>query len=122
MGEWTLDQSKNARRTIWGQTRGENDPTLRDFIRRAKTYPMLAAMRPEKIGPEIHCWRQIKSPDGEVYWHSCLRFKDDGWGYWTVMYRSDERRWRTTDLEDLPYSKVLPAAVDLYKSKIEHAD
>src|SRR5437660_116734 len=114
MGTWLPDQSKNARRTIWGQTRGEMDDTWKDFSSRLKTVPALAHLRVEKIGSEIQCWRLQESPGKEPYWMSCLRFIDDGWGYWTVMYRTDERRWRSTPYKDLPLGQALSGAGEWY--------
>src|SRR5579864_3771125 len=95
MGSWRSDQHKNARRTIWGETRGMMDPTTKDFCRRQKAYPALKGLRAEKIGSEIHCWRLVEPEKGPSYWTSCLRFIDDGFGHWEVYYRPDERRWRT---------------------------
>ncbi len=114
MGSWRKDQSKLVRRYLWGQTRGENDATLRDFIVRQKAFPGLMALRPEKIGSEIHCWRPHPDDKGKRYWTASLRFIDDGWGYWTVMGRADEGRWRHTDIDGLPISKALAAAETYY--------
>jgi|SRR6185437_14781980 len=118
MGDWRRDQSKGARRLIWGQTRGKEDPTYRNFAERLRAYPDLAALKVEKIGSEIHCWRERTEPGGKKYWTSCLRFVDDGWGYWTVFYRPDERRWRTTPLRDLPIGRALEQAVEFYKDHL----
>lgn len=115
MGEWRADQSKGARRYNWGETRGKQDATLRDFTERMRAFPDLKDIRAEKIGSEIHCWREIPEDGGKTYWTSCLRFVDDGWGYWTVFQRPDERRWRTTPLKELPLSRALAGAAEFYK-------
>src|SRR5437868_5439555 len=107
MGTWRQDQSKGVRRKVWGQTRGQEDDTRKDFVNRLKAYPVFASLRVEKIGSEIHFWRQLQDEKGELYWASCLRFIDDGWSHWTVMYRTDERRWRTTPIKDLPTGRAL---------------
>jgi hypothetical protein len=120
MGEWRKDQSKNARRTIWGETRGSHDETWEDFRNRLKVHPALLKLRIEKIGSELHCWRLVvESSSGESYWTSCLRFIDDGWGYWTVMYRPDERRWRSTPYKQLPIGRALAGAEDWYKHHLQ---
>ncbi len=118
MGSWQKDQSKLRHRYLWGQTRGEKDATLRDFMERVKAYPALAKLRPEKIGSEIQCWRQIPDGKGKLYWSSCVRFIDDGWGYWTIMGRSDEGRWRNSHIEGLPLSKALAAGEEYYLDKL----
>ncbi|MFA5974788.1 MAG: hypothetical protein WC859_01305 [Elusimicrobiota bacterium] len=115
MGSWRPDQSKEARRYVWGRTRGEDDPTRRDFAHRLRAFPALARLKTEKIGSEIHLWREVQDPSGKKYWISCLRFMDDGWGYWTVRFRTDERRWRSTDLNDLPLRLAFESAVTFYK-------
>jgi hypothetical protein len=115
MGEWRLDQSKNSRRYIWGETRGEYDDVWKDFAQRFKAHPALAGMKFEKLGKEIHLWRQIPEDGGRTYWGSCLRFVDDGWGYWTVFYRTDERRWRTTDIKEEPIGRALTAAAEFWR-------
>ena len=122
MGEWRADQSKEARRHIWGKTRGEEDATWRDFSHRLRSYPDLKNLRAEKIGAEIHLWREAREPSGKTYWTSCLRFQDDGFGYWTVMYRPDERRWRTTPIRELPIRQALDAASQLYNERLSDAD
>jgi hypothetical protein len=120
MGEWRKDQSKHARRNVWGETRGQSDETWQDFALRIKPYKELSQLRFEKIGTEIHCWQQI--PDtkrtGDMYWASILRFVDDGWGYWTVMYRNDEGRWRPTDIKKLPLGRAVPLAAEFYRQKM----
>jgi len=118
MGEWRRDQSKEARRHVWGKTRGEQDPTWRDFAHRLRAIPELAGLRAEKIGSEIHLWRERREPGGKPYWASCLRFLDDGWGYWTVMYRPDERRWRATPLKDRPLRQALEGAAKFYPEHV----
>lgn len=114
MGSWKQDQAKGVRRTVWGQTRGKEDDTLKDFMQRLKAHPNLGILKVEKIGSEIHCWRSVKDSQGQTYWTSCLRFIDDGWGYWTVMARTDERRWRTTPYKSLPIAQALTGASELY--------
>ena len=114
MGNWRADQSKTARRRIWGKTRGQSDETWQDFSRRAKDYLVLKPLRFEKIGKEIHCWRQVEESGGTPYWMSCLRFVDDGWGYWTVYYRTDERRWRTTPIRQQPIGRALSESADFW--------
>jgi hypothetical protein len=118
MGTWRVDQSKNAKRYVWQQTRGEQDEMLRDFVVRFKAYPVFAEVKLEKIGSEIHVWRPIKESSGKSYWASCMRFKDDGWGYWDVFYRPDERRWRTTTIKETPLTKAISAAADWYEGHI----
>lgn len=119
MGNWRADQSKGGRRYQWGQSRGKEDPTLRDFLARSKKFPEYAELRSEKIGTEIHCWREMKeSHTGKVYWTSCLRFADDGWGYWTVHFRPDEARWRSTPLKDLPIGRAVEGAAEFYRQKL----
>jgi len=118
MGSWRADQSKGARRYVWQQTRGEKDEVWRDFAARLKTHPPLAGLKLEKIGSEIHCWRPVQEPSGKTYWTSCLRFVDDGWGYWSVLFRPDERRWRTTSLKDLPLSRAIAGAAEFYKQNL----
>src|SRR5690349_21680647 len=105
MGSWRVDQHKLVRRRIWGQTRGQSDDVWQDFAQRIKPYKHLAHLRFEKLGTEIHCWRQLPESGGTPYWTSCLRFVDDGWGYWTVYYRTDEGRWRTTDIKEMPIGR-----------------
>lgn len=117
MGEWRADQSKGVRRYVWGQTRGEQDPTRRDFMRRLKDYPELSALRIEKIGSEIHAWREVLEDGGRRYWVSCLRFVPDEWGYWDVFYRTDERRWRPAGIDELPVGKALGAAAEFFREK-----
>ncbi len=117
MGNWRADQSKGVRRDIWGQTRGENDPTRRDFLERMKPFPVFASLRIEKIGEEIHCWREIKDSAGKPYWASCLRFVSDDFGYWDVFYRTDERRWRTTPLKELPVGRMIERLAEFYSEK-----
>jgi hypothetical protein len=117
MGDWRPDQSKKTRRYVWGQTRGEQDETLRDFNVRVKAYPQLAALRAEKIGSEIHLWRMLKEDSGKDYWISCLRFVDDTWGYWSVFYRTDERRWRTTPVKDEPLGRALATVADFFREE-----
>ena len=115
MGSWRADQSKAARRYVWQQTRGETDDTRRDFVERLKPYPTFAAMRVEKIGGELHLWRPLKEDEsGKAYWTSCLRFVDDGWGYWTVYYRLDERRWRTTSIKEMPLGRAIVAVAEFW--------
>ena len=118
MGEWRQDQSKTVRRYLWGETRGQNDPTWQDFARRVKSFPNLASLRFEKLGQEIHCWRQVPDGHDKLYWISCLRFVADDWGYWTVYYRKDEGRWRATDFEKLPIGRALTAAAEWYQSRM----
>jgi hypothetical protein len=119
MGDWRVDQSKTVRRMVWGRTRGEGDATWKDFSARFKNLPPLAALRVEKIGSEIHAWRSLKEAEtGKIYWVSCLRFVDDGLGYWTVLYRSDERRWRTTTFKEMPLGRAVEAASDFYKENV----
>jgi hypothetical protein len=118
MGEWRADQSKKSRRYVWQETRGQNDETWQDFARRAKPFPAFAALRFEKLGKEIHCWREAAESGGASYWMSCLRFVDDGWGYWTVYYRSDERRWRTTPIKEFPLGRAVAAAAEFYRDKL----
>jgi hypothetical protein len=122
MGNWKPDQSKKPRRKIWGETRGQSDETWQEFAKRFKEAPPLDKLRLEKVGTEIHAWRQIlDEKKGEPYWMSCLRFVDDGWSYWTVLYRTDERRWRTTDIRGLPMSRAITAAAQWYKKKLVDA-
>jgi len=118
MGEWRADQSKKTRRYVWGQTRGEHDAARRDFIERARKYPLMSALRVEKIGSELHLWRQIKEDSGKTYWASCFRFVDNDWGYWTVFYRPDERRWRKAGITDLPIARALEETARLFDSLI----
>ena len=118
MGEWRKDQSKKARRYIWGETRGQSDDTWQDFAGRVKSYPELAKLRFEKLGKEIHGWKQVLESDGDPYWLSCLRFVDDGWGYWTVYFRTDESRWRTTDIKKIPLGRAVTAAAEWYRQKM----
>jgi hypothetical protein len=118
MGSWRADQSKKPRRKIWGETRGQSDSVWQEFAKRFKAYPCFTPLRIEKIGEEIHAWRQIVNPKGEPYWMSCLRFVDDGWGYWTVYYRNDERRWRATDITHLPLSHAIRLAAEWYHKKL----
>jgi hypothetical protein len=119
MGSWRPDQSKNARRVIWGESRGKDDDTWKDFQRRFRDYPELGKLRLEKIGSEIHGWRLVNSPSGESYWMSCLRFISDGMGYWTVMYRPDERHWRTTPFRDLPVGQAIESAAAWFRDKLD---
>lgn len=118
MGSWRSDQSKEARRYLWGKTRGEGDPTWKDVTHRLRALAALAGLRVEKIGSEMHLWRQVQEPSGKAYWTSCLRFIDDGWSYWTVLYRPDERRWRATGLRRLPIGRALAAAAEFYRERI----
>ena len=115
MGTWRRDQSKGARRVIWGQTRGKNDETWKEFEQRLGAFPELAKLRIEKIGAEIHCWRQVESPSKEIYWTSCLRFVDEGYGYWSLWYRTDERRWRSTPNKELPAGRTINGAAEWYR-------
>jgi hypothetical protein len=115
MGNWRADQSKGVRRYVWQQTRGEHDDTFRDVAARMKAFPVFTPLRIEKIGSEIHVWRQIKEDSGKTYWASCFRLVDDGWGYWTVFYRPDERRWRTTPIKDEPIGKALAHVAEFYQ-------
>jgi len=117
MGDWRFDQSKGGRRHVWQQTRGEQDPTRRNFVERIKTYPVFKGMRIEKIGGELHVWRENVPKEGSSYWTSCMRFKDDSWGYWTVYYRTDERRWRSTGIEDQPVGKAIDSASEFWREK-----
>jgi hypothetical protein len=119
MGEWRKDQSKNARRYLWGQTRGEHDATRRDFLVRMKPFPVLGKLQIEKIGGEIHAWREVTEDSGKRYWTSCLRFIDDGYGFWTLFYRPDERRWRSTPYKDLPVGRVIAAAAEFFGQNFE---
>jgi hypothetical protein len=119
MGDWRKDQSKTVRRYIWGETRGQNDTTWQDFANRIKTLPALAPLKHEKLGSEIHCWRQVLDAAGKPYWISCLRFVADDWGYWTVSYRKDEGRWRATDIQKLPVGRAVTAAAEWYASKMQ---
>jgi hypothetical protein len=120
MGEWRKDQSKHSRRNIWGETRGQSDETWQDFAQRVKAFPWLAKLRFEKIGGEIHLWQQV--PDtkrlGETYWMSVMRFVDDGWGYWDVLYRTDEGRWRPTDIKKLPIGRAVTLAAEFYQDRM----
>lgn len=119
MGTWKADQSKGTRRYVWGETRGKEDATLRDIAARAKKQPDLGDLRPEKIGSEIHFWREVtEKPSGKTYWLSCLRFVDDGWSYWTVFFRPDDARWRATPLKDLPLSKAISGAAEIYRERL----
>jgi len=119
MGDWRADQSKTVRRMVWGRTRGEGDATWKDFSARFKRFPALTNMRIEKMGSEIHAWRPAKEDTGKTYWVSCLRFVDEGLGYWTVLYRSDERRWRTTPFKEMPLSRAVEAAAEFYKNEMK---
>ena len=118
MGDWRKDQSKTVRRRIWGQTRGQNDGAWQDFNRRTKEFPVFSRLRFEKLGKEIHCWRELTADEGYTYWTSCLRFVDDERGYWTVLYRLDERRWRSTDIKKLPLGRAIPLVAEFYQSKM----
>ena len=120
MGEWRADQSKGARRYIWGQTRGENDPTRRDFLQRMKPFDVFAPLRLEKIGSEIHFWRELKESSGKPYWTSCIRCVPDDWGYWDVFYRTDERRWRTTPMQELPVGRMIERLAEFSREKFVH--
>jgi len=117
VGEWRKDQNKGGRRIVWGQTRGEQDPTRRNFVERIKAFPSFHNLKVEKIGSEIHVWREEKPEKGPAYWTSCLRFVDDSWGYWNVWFRPDERRWRTTDITEEPMSKAIELAAEYYGKK-----
>jgi hypothetical protein len=117
MGEWRLDQSKGAKRYVWGQTRGVDDSTRRNLIERMKPYAVFKNLRVEKIGSEIHCWREMTEETGKKHWISCLRFVPDDWGYWDVFYRTDERRWRTTDLQELPIGRMIERLAEFYSQK-----
>jgi hypothetical protein len=119
MGEWRADQSKEVRRYLWGQTRGEKDETRRDFLARIKAFPELAALRTEKVGSELHLWRELKEEtSGKTYWTSCIRFVDDRWGYWTVLFRDDERRWRSTPHKELPLRLAIEGAAEVLRSRL----
>ncbi len=117
MGNWRSDQSKSVRRDVWGRTRGEGDATWKDFSARFKQFPDLFNLKIEKIGSEIHVWRYIAENARKGYWVSCLRFIDDGWGYWTLMFRPDERRWRATNHKDLPVGRMIETAAELYRER-----
>jgi hypothetical protein len=112
MGTWKPDQSKHSRRYEWGKSRGEKDAVWRDFAARLKAVPGLSPFKHEKIGPEIHFFRQAKDPNGRPYWTSFLRFVNDGWGYWEIAWRPDEGRWRSPGLKQLPPSQALTAAAE----------
>ncbi len=114
MGEWRKDQSKKTRRYIWGETRGQNDETLEDFVQRSKHFPVFSVLRFEKLGSEIHGWRNIPEDGGETYWTPCIRFVDDGWGYWTTMFRTDEGRWRPTDAKKMPLGRAIELTAEWY--------
>ncbi len=118
MGDWRKDQSKRTRRYIWGETRGQNDGSWQDFNTRIKEYPDLRELRFEKLGEEIHCWRKELEDTGEMYWISCLRFKDEGYGHWSVYYRTDESRWRATDVKEVPIARAIEGAAEWYRSKM----
>ena len=118
MGEWRKDQSKRTRRYIWGQTRGQNEGTWQDFNTRIKTIPELNGLRYEKLGEEIHCWRETVEDSGEKYWLSVLRFVDEGYGHWSVYYRTDESRWRATDAKKVPIGRALEGAAAWYRNKM----
>ena len=115
MGEWSKDQSKHQRRYKWDKTRGTKDAVWRDFALRLKNIPEFKDMRHEKIGSEIHHWRLSQDSAGKPFWLSVLRLVGDGWGYWDLYWRPDERRWRTTGYEELPAGKALAAAVEFYR-------
>ena len=117
MGEWRADQSKHERRYQWGTVRGTKDPVWKDFAQRLKKIPELQKFYHEKIGAEVHFWRQTKDPNGKTFWHSFLRFVGDGWGHWSVWWRPDERRWHPTSIEELPVGRALLAAREFYISK-----
>jgi len=117
VGEWRKDQSKGGRRVIWGQTRGEQDSTRRNFLERMRAYPVFKNLKVEKIGSEIHIWRVEKPETGPAYWTSCIRFLDDSWGYWDVWYRPDERRWRSTGINKQPVGKAIAAVAEFYQEK-----
>jgi len=117
MGNWKLDQGKGARRYVWGQTRGENDPTRRDYLERIKPFPIFSAMRLEKIGSEIHFWREIKEDTGKGYWISCVRCVPDDWGYWDIFYRTDEGRWRTTPFKEMPVGRMIERLAEFVSEK-----
>ncbi len=119
MGTWRADQSKGGRRYVWGETRGETDDTRRDFIARLKAFVIFNGLRTEKIGSEMHLWRLEKIGTAKPYWTSCLRFVDDGWGYWTVYYRPDERRWRSAPAKELPLGKAMTLTAEFYKQTFE---
>ncbi len=118
MGEWRPDQAKHTRRYTWGTTRDKKDAVWRDFGLRLEKMHALKDLRHEKIGGEIHFWRLSKDPNGKPFWFSCLRLVGDGWGYWTLYWRPDERRWRTTGIEELPAGKAINATAEFYKSKL----
>jgi len=119
MGEWRKDQSKKTRRYIWGQTRGQSDGTWQDFAIRIKEYPILGGLKFEKIGDEVHCWREVLEDTGETYWMSCLRFTEDGYGHWSVFYRTDESRWRATDIKKIPIGRALAGAAEWYRDRMQ---
>src|ERR1700744_6412717 len=116
MGPWKRDQSKGVRRVIWGQTRGKTDETWKEFEQRINKFPELSKLRIEKIGSEIHAWRQIQAESGDAYWASCFRFVDEGYGYWSLWYRTDERRWRATPYKELPMGRTITGAAEFYKT------
>ena len=118
MGEWRRDQSKKTRRYIWGETRGHQDSTWQDFARRMKEFPDLASLKFEKIGEEIHLWRQVPEDQGEPYWISCLRFVDDGYGHWEVFFRTDESRWRATQIKEVSIGRALAGAAGWYRDRM----
>lgn len=117
MGTWKKDQSKHDRRYEWGTTRGEKDAVWRDVAARLKSHSLLSSLRHEKIGAEIHFFRLMKDPSGTPFWSSCLRLIDDGWGYWTLQWRPDEGRWRTSAIRDLPVGRMLTVAEGFYREK-----
>jgi hypothetical protein len=114
MGSWRKDQHKRVRRYNWGQTRGQNEGVRQDFMERIRPYPVFKDLRIEKLGEEIHCWRLAHEEGDQPYWTSCLRFVDDGWGYWTVYYRTDEGRWRATDTKEAPLGRAISEAAEWY--------
>jgi len=117
VGDWSADQSKSRKRYQWVSTRGEKDQVWRDFTKRLKSIPDFNDLRIEKLGPEIHFWRETKDSEGKTYWTSCLRFSGDNWDYWTVYWRADESRWRSTGIKDVPVSQALTQAVAFYNQK-----
>lgn len=117
MGNWEKDQSKARKRYDWGTTRGTKDPVWRDFTERLKKIPELQEFKIEKLGSEIHFWRQTKDVEGKMYWLSFLRFVGDKWDYWDVSWRGDDSRWRATGIKEVPVRQALANAVEFYKQK-----
>ena len=117
MGTWRFDQSKGGRRHVWQQTRGEQDPTRRDIVERMRAFPEFKDLKVEKLGGEIHIWREIEADKGPSYWASCMRLIGDSWGYYDVFYRTDERRWRSSGIEEMPIGRLLQILADFYREK-----